>query len=99
MAWLLMPPKPKALTPARRGQDLAFRPWGEQSHGLAVAGAADTAQDGIDAIAVAFGIGQSLEHHGAEALADDQAVRARGVGPAVPGARQGLQQLKGQPEK
>ena len=54
----------------------------------AVAGAADTIDDGIDAVAVALSVGQALEHHGAHAFADGNAVGARVEWPRAAAWRQ-----------
>ncbi len=55
----------------------------------AVGGGADALEDGIDAVTVAFGVGETLENHEAEALAQGGAVRARIEGAAFPGRREG----------
>jgi hypothetical protein len=41
----------------------------------AVAGGAEPADDGIDTIAVAFGVRQALQHHQPDALAEHRTVR------------------------
>ena len=68
--------RPHLALEARRGQSPA----------AAVAGGPDPLDDGVDPIAVALGVGQPLEDHGGDALADHDAVGARrrtgGSGPA-----------------
>ena len=62
----------------RRGDALA----------LAVAGRPDATQHGVDPVAVAFGVGEALEHEHGRALAHHEPVRARVERPG-PGRRQG----------
>ena len=58
------------------GQALADRVGRRDALALAVARAADAAHDGVDAVAVALGVGEALEHEQARALAHDEAVGA-----------------------
>ena len=64
-------------------QPLADRVGRGDALALAVAGAADAAQHGVDAVAVALGVGQALEHEQRGALAHHEAV---GAGVERPGA-------------
>ena len=50
--------------------------------------AGDGVDDGVDAVAVALGVGEALEHDAGDALAEDDAVGARVEGAALAGRRQ-----------
>ena len=81
--------------PPHRPQ-LARRQRCRQALGVAVAAAAHALDDGVDAVAVAFGIGQPLQRHHRDAFADDDAV-ARGVeGVAAAARRQRLRLAEAQ---
>ena len=69
------------------GQDLALGVGRRNALALAVAGAADPANDGVDFVAVAFGIGEALEQEGARAFTHDEAVGAGAKRPAAGGAQ------------
>ena len=77
---------PALLPGALDGQPLADRVRRGDALALAVAGAADAAQHGVDPVAVALGVGEPLEHEQRSALAHHEAVRA---GVERPGAGRG----------
>ena len=69
---------------------LALGPRGIDALGASVAGGADAPDDRVDAVAVALGIGQALEHDQAEAFAQHRAVGVLGKRPGIAGGGQGL---------
>ena len=64
-------------------QNLADGVGGGDALAFAVAGTAHAADHGVDLIAVALSVGQTLEQEGRAALAHDEAVRAVAEGPAA----------------
>ena len=65
------------------GQYLADGIGGGDALTLAIAGAAYTADHGVDLVAVALGVSQTLEQKGSGAFAHDEAVGAVAKGPAA----------------
>ncbi len=65
-----------ALVGALQRQHLAFQARRQQALGLAVGGDADALDHGVDAVAVALGVVETLQHHHAHALAQQGAVGA-----------------------
>ena len=76
------------LVGAAQGARLALGQGSVDALGLAVGGAAQAADHGVDAVAVALGVGQALEREHGQALAEHGAVSVLGEGPAVAGARE-----------
>ena len=62
------------------GEFLADRVGRRNALSLAVARSADAAQHGVDLVAIALGIGQTLEQEDRGAFAHDEAVGSLGVG-------------------
>ncbi len=75
-----------------QGYDLPLRARGINALEAPVAGCPDAADDGVDTVAVTFGIGQPLEREHADALADQGAVSGivEGADRVGPGQRLGL---------
>ena len=71
---------------ALEGAHLPFDDRGGQAAGAAVARGADALDHGVDAVAVALGVGQALEHERGHSLADDDPV-GTGVERATAAAR------------
>ena len=65
-----------------------------QALALAIAGQPDSLNDGIDSIAVAFGVGPPLEHDNAHALARNHSVGIGCKGPRRARRRQGVELAK-----
>ncbi len=69
------------------GEHLADRVGGRDPLASAVAGAADTTDDGVDPVLVPFGIGQSLEQQHRCALPHDEPVGTVAVGTGARGRK------------
>src|SRR5690606_17804796 len=67
---------------------LAFGAWGIHALGATVGGRTDAVDHGVDAIARGFGVGQALERHHAQTLAEHGAVCTIRERAAVPCRRQ-----------
>jgi hypothetical protein len=80
------------------GEGLAAAVRIEHAGGPAVAGRARAADDRVDAIAVAFGVGKAFQHDHAGALADQQAVRGRVERPDRPALGERAQLAEHRPE-
>ena len=74
-----------AVPASLQGESLPY--WVGRGDALApaVTGATDAPHYGIDAVAVALGVGQPFEQEEGGALAHDKAVRAVGIGPGASG--------------
>lgn len=58
-----------------QGAQLAFRTRGGQALGAAVAGAAQPANDRVDAVPIPLGVGEALQRHRRQALGNGDPVR------------------------
>jgi len=59
---------------ARQGSGLPLGARGGQALVASITGSADALDYGVDAVAVALGVGQAFQHHDGDSLADDDAV-------------------------
>ncbi len=69
------------------GEQLSLRVGRGNTLALAVAGACDTADNGVDLVAVALGVGQPLEQERAAAFTHDEAIGSRTKGAAARSAQ------------
>ena len=80
-------------------QQLPIDPGDHQARAAPVAGDSGAADDRVDPIVVALGVGQTLQDHDAHALPDEDAVGAAVEGPDDALAAQGAELAEHTPER